>query len=276
MEKINIDEPVEIRPNLSANVLFHFMSELRFLCRAIEMKALFPRYCRENITYLDLKLDEHRITEVAYPEKCFCDIPVHKVLEHTSNYGEYGIGLPKDWGIKQGIQPIQYVNPKSHLIRDFRKAFEKRTTISEGNYDAQYISNYLVSYMLYIKPLTGKNLNRKTKVLENVYFPDECEWRYVPDLTEKEMPTILLDNDICKKDEKQKLIIDMYNEALEKLSDTWLAFDYADIKYFTVNTYEERDMLIEFIYNMDNGVDKAEKLKLISKIIVLNDAKEDF
>lgn len=146
MEKINIDEPIEIRPNLSANVLFHFMSELRFLCRAIEMKALFPRYCRENITYLDLKLDERRITEVAYPEKCFCDIPVHKVLEHTSNYGEYGIGLPKDWGIKQGIQPIQYVNPKSHLIRDFRKAFEKRTTISEGNYDAQYISNYLVSY----------------------------------------------------------------------------------------------------------------------------------
>lgn len=276
MEKINVDEPHKIRPNMSANVLFHFMPELNFLCRAIEAKALFPRYCRENITYLNLRIDEQRITEAAYPEKCFCDIPVHEVLEHTKKYGAYGIGLPKIWGIQQGIQPIQYVNPNSHLIRDFREVFEKRINISADNYDAQYISNYLVSYMLYIKPLTGENLNRKTQILEDIYFTDECEWRYVPDLSEKEMPMILLDNDICKKDEKQKLIIDIYNEALEKLSDTWLVFDYADIKYFTVNTYEERDILIEFIYNMNNGVNEFEKLKLISKIIVLNDAKEDF
>lgn len=92
----------------------------------------------------------------------------------------------------------------------------------------------------------------------------------------KEMEAILFDNDICKKNEKQKLIIDVYNEALEKLSDTWLVFDYTDIKYFTVNTYDERDTLIEFIHNMDNGTNELEKLRLISKIIVLNDAEEDF
>lgn len=71
MGKINVDEPHEIRPNMSANVLFHFMPEICFLCRVIETKVLFSRYCRENITYLDLRLDEHRITEVAYSEKCF-------------------------------------------------------------------------------------------------------------------------------------------------------------------------------------------------------------
>lgn len=276
MERLDVIKPKELKPNRSANVLFHFMPELRFLCRAIETKALFPRYCKENITYLNLRVNDHQLTEVAYPEKCFCDIPVHNVSEHTKKYGPYGIGLPKTWGIEQGIQPIQYVNINSQLIKDFQTAFQKGTSVTADNRDAQYLSNYLVSYMLYIKPLMGENRNRVTNEMERIYLTDECEWRFVPDLSAKEMDSILFDNDICKKDESQKSIVDKYNEALERLRDTWLIFEYSDIRYITVKTYDERDKLIAFIHDMNNGTDEIGKLRLISKIIVLDDAEEDF
>lgn len=275
MEQLNVNNPYDIKPNLSANALFHFMTESRFLYKALETKALFPRYCRENITYLDLYVNDHRLIEVAYPEKCFCDIPLHKVHNHIENYGKFGIGFRKNWGIENGLQPIQYINSNSNLIKDFQKVFQKATEVTDENEIAQYLSNYLVSYMLYIKPLTGENQNRVTKKMENIYLTDEFEWRYVPDLESKEMDSILFDNDICKKDNNHVLLIDKYNDALEKLESTWLRFEYSDIKYITVDDYSNREELINMIQNID-GVDEKDKLILISKIIVLSEAEEDF
>lgn len=275
MEQVNVKGPNEIKPNLSANTLFHFMSEARFLYKALEVRALFPRYCRENITYLNLQVNDHRLIEVAYPEKCFCDIPLHEVCDHTKKYGAFGIGFRKSWGIEKGLQPIQYVNENSNLIKDFQKVFRRATEVTDENEIAQYLSNYLVAYMLYIKPLTGENQNRITNKMENIYLPDEFEWRYVPDLESKEMDSILFDNDICKKDDNYVLLIDKYNNALEKLESTWLKFEYSDIKYITVKDYSNREELINMIQNIDR-LDEREKLILISKIIVLSEAEEDF
>ncbi len=275
LKRINVKGPCEIKPNLSANTLFHFMSEARFLYKALEVKALFPRYCRENITYLNLQVNDHRLIEVAYPEKCFCDIPLHKVCGHTKKYGAFGIGFRKNWGIEKGLQPIQYVNSNSNLIKDFQKVFRKATEVTDENEIAQFLSNYLVAYMLYIKPLTGENQNRVTKDIENIYLTDEFEWRYVPDLEVNEMDSILFDNDICKKDRNQILLIDKYNDALEKLESTWLKFEYSDIKYITVDNYSDREELINAIKNFD-GLDEKEELILISKIIVISEAEEDF
>ena len=145
MEQVNVKGPNEIKPNLSANTLFHFMPKARFLYKALEVRALFPRYCRENITYLNLQVNYHTLTEVAYPEKCFCDIPLHEVCDHIKKYGAFGIGFRKSWGIDKGLQPIQYVNENSNLIKDFQKVFRKATEVTDENEIAQFLSNYLVS-----------------------------------------------------------------------------------------------------------------------------------
>lgn len=276
MEKLNVNEPKKVVPQISANVLLHFMGRIRFLKTALKERALFPRYCVEDISYLKLDSSVHNLVKVAYPEKCFCDIPIHEVYSHTSHYGPYGIALPKVWGIEHGIQPIQYVNPNSSLIRDFREAFAISLEVDDKNIDAQRLSSYLVSHMLYIKPLRGKNRNRITDESEDIYFTDECEWRYVPDLTQQEMEMILFDNHINKKDENDVPIMDKYNEALQNLSSTWLTFQYDDIKYITVSNHAERDELIDYILELDNGIEEKDKLRCISKIIVLEDAKEDF
>ena len=56
---------------------------------------------------------------------CFCDIPLSKLHYHIKNYGAYSIGLDKaNWGIKNKLQPIKYVNQNSQLLKDFVSSFK--------------------------------------------------------------------------------------------------------------------------------------------------------
>mgnify|MGYP001538776913 CR=1 FL=1 len=43
MEQLNVTAPCDIKPNLSANALFNFMTESRFLYKALETKALIQK-----------------------------------------------------------------------------------------------------------------------------------------------------------------------------------------------------------------------------------------
>ena len=129
----------------SADSLFHFMKSQDYLANALEKKRLVPRYCDENIDYLDLNIANHHIMLL---EKCFCDIPMHKLTEpfrvefaenndainncsdtiqnqktHPDFYGEFAIAFSKDWCIKNNLQPVHYVNPKSGYIEDYRRVF---------------------------------------------------------------------------------------------------------------------------------------------------------
>ena len=117
--KITQNEGVVLTPpKQSANTLFHFVKKLDYLITSIKNSALFPRYYPEDIDYLEVG-----IKQVAYPMVCFCDINFHKLHDHIQFYGGYGIAFSKDWGLKRGIQPIQYINPKSSLRCDFGQAF---------------------------------------------------------------------------------------------------------------------------------------------------------
>lgn len=75
-------------------------------------------------------------------------------------------------------------------------------------------------------------------------------------------------NPISSKDD----IKDSSNQ-IEKEDELYLEFNYEEIKYLLVDTKKNSDLLIDFIYsNISNSNDK---LKLISKIIVLKDLMED-
>lgn len=276
MKRIDTNAPIELVPKLSANSFFHFMNERQFLYTALVKKALFPRYCKEDISYLGLSIEDNGIDEVAYPEKCFCDIPLHEVCSHVNTYGKFGIGLKKSWGIKAGLQPIQYVNPDSSLVADFKTAFYASLKSENADNNIEKVKDFLVSYMLFIKPVTGTNENRISGQLEEKYFTDECEWRYVPNLSKKEMEVILFGNAIYKNADGHTPLIEKYNIALGKLEDVWLRFEYSDLKYITVQNDIEKKLLIKFISSMDNGTDEMEKLDLISKIIVFDSVQEDF
>ena len=131
----------------SANSLFHFMTKADYLKSALSNKALIPRYCIEDIGYLEIKRDGHQFSEIAVLQKCFCDIPFHKLGEnlqlkvveeeydkltldnqiklknhntHFDYYGKYAIAFSKSWGEKKGLQPIHYLNIESQSVLNGR------------------------------------------------------------------------------------------------------------------------------------------------------------
>lgn len=266
-----VEEPINLQstylaPKQSANVLFNFMKKLDYLKMVLSNKALIPRYNLEDISYLNLK-DFKRI---ALPMKCFCDIHLKKLIYHMANYGDYGIGLDKRWGIQTGIQPINYVNIESAFIKDFAHIFNLATEQleKEDSYQFEEYNNYLLMNLLFMKPLHGNMIIDSESKYMN--FHDEREWRFIPDLRGySELPLILPQMHLNPG------TIDIFSNGLTKQEGSWLKLDYNHIKYLVVHSEEDREELLSFIMNEINA-DNLEKLKLCSKILVFNQLKEDW
>lgn len=99
--------------NLSADTLFHFTDRLENIISILE-NGFYPRYCMEQINE----------KEIAIPIVCFCDIPLSQIKNHINNYGKYGIGLKKEWGIENGLNPVFYanfhVNQESFVVKNIK------------------------------------------------------------------------------------------------------------------------------------------------------------
>ena len=127
----------------SSNALFHFMNKQNYLETALFKKALVPRFCLEDIGYLNLSIDDQSFKEIAVLQKCFCDIPLHKIIvnfgleltetsevdsndlklikdnTHPGYYGEYAIAFSKAWCEDKNLQPIHYLNETSSYTKGF-------------------------------------------------------------------------------------------------------------------------------------------------------------
>lgn len=156
-EKIKKHIPSKIQ----ADTLFNFCSKLEYLEEPIKTKMLSARYCEENIEYLNLE----EIKRISFPMKCFCDINMHKLEDHLSWYGYYGLAFKKEWGMKKGIQPVQYVNPDTELIKDFSESFIKALKIDKTKQteSEKVMKNYLLHQLMYFKSFAHQELNRHCK-----------------------------------------------------------------------------------------------------------------
>ncbi len=289
----------------SANSLFHFVNREEYLFSAIDNKCLSPRYCYEDIGYLNLRLNGIQIQRIAVLEKCFCDIPLHqlstvfelevlnkdqiesndhietelKMNTHPKFYGSFAIAFAKEWCIKNNLQPIHYVNPQSALVTDFRKMFEYVWCLDDLD---DSISNGVINKLAFIKPLKGKmsRIIEGKSVFFNKNFHDEREWRFVPpteSLETKELNSIIF----------KPMILNEINEinnriAGEEYKIIHLNFEYSDIRYLIVPTESDKNKLIQHILDLEDSyftVDSEpliEKAQMISKILVLNELSRDW
>ena len=87
---------------LSSNTLFHFTNSLDVLYKILE-EGFWPRYCKET-GWLG---DGDPLFAVAMVS--FCDIPLSQIHQHISYYGNYGIGVSKEWAITQRVDPVYYI-----------------------------------------------------------------------------------------------------------------------------------------------------------------------
>ncbi|WAJ22085.1 abortive infection system antitoxin AbiGi family protein [Lacrimispora xylanolytica] len=244
-----------IPPKQSANTLFRFFKEPEYLFDSLEKESMIPRYYPETVNYLDIDM-----LHVAYPMICFCDINLHKIDDHMFFYGGYGLAFSKKWGIQKGIQPIQYINPHSILHSDFSNAFKSAIKCETED----FAQNYLLTQMFYFKPIEGTMERDGTEKPKN--FTDECEWRFIPNVTVEELPQAVLETEIFS--------LPTLNKAISVKKSCWLEFDLEDIKYIIIQTNEDFVKLIELIETKLMNSEK--KSRLISKILVWENAKGDF
>ena len=83
-----------MKETISSNCLFHFTNSAENLLNILE-NEFNPRYCLENLKFLDFSPKMTDYFEIAIPMVCFCDIPLSKIKTHISIYGNYGIGMKK-------------------------------------------------------------------------------------------------------------------------------------------------------------------------------------
>lgn len=293
----------------SANALFHFMKEIEYLRTILQKKALIPRYCKEDIKYLNINNGETEFDEIAILQKCFCDIPFHKLTEtfsldgvgkefetlneiekeqlrrsntHPAFYGEFGIAFSKGWGEKNDLQPVQYLNSESSYTKELSVTIQN---LLEKEDLPEFLSQDIINRLSTIKPLRGK-MKREFEHGEVKYyvfnknFHDEKEWRFVPNFDVfpiEGLSSLLANKDLIHHINDLNRMIES-----EDCKCFWLPFIYDDIRYLIVPDTNARIELIDIILNIpDTQMDKPElsssqKHILISKILVLDEIKGDW
>jgi hypothetical protein len=167
--------------NISSNVLFHFTRSLDTIIDILK-SGFHPHYCPEySVGPLHAKAASDGCAPLhAAPMICFCDIPLSLIRKHLKEYGKFGIGLIKSWGIKHGITPVFYMHEQSQMF----KPLSDRVWTAKNQNDSN-ATHDLTMLLAYAKPFRG-NAWRRGEIKRGVHFYDEREWRYVPQLTNGE------------------------------------------------------------------------------------------
>ncbi|MCR9953402.1 abortive infection system antitoxin AbiGi family protein [Vibrio parahaemolyticus] len=239
-----------------SHTLFHF-TKSRDTLKLILKNGFWPRYCLEDVEWM--KVGNTKFA--AFPMVCFCDIPLSRVDEHVKFYGEFGIGLTKEWAVKNGLSPIQYVSSNS----DVPSAYQKLINVLSSNTDTMSGWDYLRYLTSYCKPIEG-NMVIDGKIVEKEFI-QESEWRFIASNNEG-MAEFLSHSNF---DNEEKL-----SEANQKtLQNNQLKFNANDIKYIFVKQDSDIPDIINFIQSELDFYLSSDLKVLMSRVISLESIVAD-
>ncbi|MBN1471996.1 MAG: hypothetical protein JW925_09460 [Syntrophaceae bacterium] len=98
---------------ISTSTLFDFTAKAEHLISILE-NEFRPRFCLEHRRELN-PLESFLLNDEAIPMVCFCDLPLSTIAPHLEFFGNYGLGLTKEWGIQNGLNPVMYMSNVSYL-----------------------------------------------------------------------------------------------------------------------------------------------------------------
>ena len=103
---------------ISSDNLHHFTHSFETL-KSILLNGFYSHITEEDISFL---LKHIPNAKAGFPIVCFCDLTNNLLEIHKKQYGSYGLSLSKEWGIKNGINPVMYVSDKNApVMNSFRK-----------------------------------------------------------------------------------------------------------------------------------------------------------
>lgn len=227
--------------------LFHFTKE-RDVLFSILKDGFWPRYCFEDIRWVS------GTDFYGGPMVCFCDIALSKLKNHTEFYGNYGIGMTKEWGEKNGLNPLLYISEGS-VVSDTLHGMMSHPDPDHDDAKA----NTMIT-LLHTKPLRGRMRMGDTLVEKEFY--EECEWRFV-DITE---------GGIFPDEITEETPLESFNSKTKANS---LKFAVEDIRYILVEKVEDIGPTIDFIYAELGHFPQRDHKVLSTKIVVLEELQGD-
>lgn len=238
-----------------SHTLFHFTKNLD-LVKNILTEGFWPKYCLEDLSWYVLETDY-----VAFPIVCFCDIPLSRINEHVNFYGEYGIGLTKEWALKNNLNPVSYLSGSTNYGKAINSLFENHSKLDGFYKKSGHDLNVILSH---IKPLNGKMLI-SGEILDKEFY-QESEWRYSPrksGISQWISKTEFEDKELLKKQN---------NLSKEKCS---LQMAPNDIKYIFVKQDGDIPEIINFIQTSLDHYSGSDLKILMSRVISLESISAD-
>lgn len=278
--------------NFRTSCIFRFSKEFSSIKKVIK-SGIIPNYCEE-----DLSFDDKQIV-IGIPMACFCDIPLTLMEEQNKRYGEYGIGLTKEWALKNEIAPVMYIandidlKPYCYINQNIEntsavvnsKAFSeeyRRKTIFQGFPVAMYIQtlelekeqDLCATSVRCFKKYEGQYKNKPI----NNYL--ENEWRYI----------VLESEKIKWKWSKEEYESWRFPSGIKnkkkpapssELKEFTLTFTPEDVKYILVKDDDSKSKMIEYIKTLQmfggsTPIADKDRYDIISKIITMKQVQEDF
>ncbi|OEE77347.1 hypothetical protein A1OQ_22070 [Enterovibrio norvegicus FF-162] len=241
-----------------SHTLFHFTKNIEFL-KDILVSGFWPRYCLEDSSWYGGK-----DFNTAYPMVCFCDIPLSRVGEHVEFYGNFGIGVTREWANSNGLSPVLYLNHNTPMHKSLSSLFLGNKSVG-GYYP--YSNSDVNIVMAHIKPVQG--LMRIGSDVVDKDFYQENEWRAVPN--DPDSSEIL-----PWASENQYLDSDFMHEANEKTKKhKSLKIAPTDIKYIFVNSDSDISNMVKFIQDKLDYYPNALLNVLLSRIVSLETIRRD-
>lgn len=218
---------------LSANSIIHYTSEIDNILNIIRANGLRFSYCLETIKTRGSQNFTGAIAMIS-----FCDIPLSDYKKHFYNkkstgdlgyYGDYAIGLSKKWARLNGLNPIFYVDSRSHVSTTLRKDFERFIQSVEP---ISVINPHQM--FLYSKNYEGELYRGGLLKKKEYRYYDEREWRIVPDSKQLIGNPVVIEEKIYRRNKSR------FQDAIENCL---LKFTLEDISYIIVKTDAEKPQI---------------------------------
>lgn len=256
--------------SISTNSIIHYTNSIDILKKIISDQGFKLKYCLEKVTTRGGKSYSLGVAMVS-----FCDIPITEYKKHFKNqsnnnlgyYGDYGLGISKKWAVKNGLNPVLYIDYNSHVGTALRKTIDIHTKgAALPHIDTnEFQKDEFALFACYTKNYQGELLRKGSSPVKNYRFYDEREWRYVPSSVEIKGSSPVINGKNYEKDKE------LYNSKIE---DVRLKYSIDDITYIIVKDETEIENLVNHIksvFIVDNGKLNLLLTKIITSEQIMND-----
>jgi len=228
--------------------------------KSILTDGFFPHYCPEYT----LNVEDFEEARNGRPPMratamvSFCDLPLSLIRKHLDEYGDFGVGLRKEWGLRNGLTPVIYTHPNARTREPLL-----RLAAAANKDESVETRKDLMLLDAYTKPFSGFAW-RNCAVQQDVRFYDEREWRFVPGNTASE-PLFLERQDYINRS-----IIDGAHEQSRKTGSLKIHPD--DIQYLII---PDDDHILELHQCLTHLYQPEDAILVTTAIMTRNCIDED-